>query len=426
MLKYKCIEIFTSEDARWRGQPIHGAIVRYVSGLKIAARSIVTRGVEGSYESGDIATQWIEVLSFNMPIRITVILPATDLDFVLSGIQEMVTDGIIALRDMDVIFHTTNGSLIPKNTRVKEIMTVDPVSVMTDTPLDDVVKIFLSSSFTGVPVIDESGSPVGVIAQGDLIYRANLPLRIGLFIAAEKSKADSILHELETKVARDIMTSPAVTINQDHLATDAVHLMLKNNVKRLPVVSKSGKLVGILSRLDVFNAVLRKGPDWRTFQKQNVQIENLKFVSDIARGDTRTVLPETPVDDVIQIIDSNDIERVCVVDSDGIFLGLISDKDLLIAFTDRHPGIVEYLASRIPFTEKGRRHRELQEHLKAKTAAEVMKTQVVTIRDDAPLEEAIRIMLERVIKRLPVVDKDGRFRGMVSRDSLLRAGFGVL
>ncbi len=55
-----------------------------------------------------------------------------------------------------------------------------------------------------------------------------------------------------------------------------------------------------------------------------------------------------------------------------------------------------------------------------------MKTQVATIREDAPLEEAIRLMLERVIKRLPVVDGDGRFKGIVSRDSLLRAGFASL
>lgn len=426
MLSYKCIEIFTSEDARWRGEPIHGAIVRYVNGLKIAARTIVTRGVEGSYENGGIATQWIEVLSFNMPIRITVILPASELDSVLPGIQDRVTDGIIALRDMDVIFHRTSGSLLPKNTRVREIMTAAPASVRADTPLDVVAKILFSSTFTGVPVVDESGFPVGVIAQGDMIYRANLPFRINLLTADEKSKDHAAIQELGKKHAREIMTQPAVVIDQDRTATEAVHLMLEKNVKRLPVVNKSKKLVGILSRLDVFNAMLQGRPDWRSFQEKNIQVENLKYVSDITRRDVCTVLPDAPVDTVIQVIDSNDIERVCVVDSQGFFLGLISDRDLLIAFADRHPGILEYLSSRIPFTDKGRRYRELQEHLKAKTAAEIMKTQVVTIREDAPLEEAIRTMLEKVIKRLPVVDQEGRFKGMLSRDSLLQAVFGAI
>jgi CBS domain-containing protein len=426
MLRYKCIEIFTSENTRWQGQPIAGAIVRYVNSLKIAARTIVTRGVEGSYENGDIATQWIEVLSFNMPVRIIVILPESELETILTGIQEMVVDGIIALRDLDVICHKTSGSLIPKNILVREIMTPGPASVLADSSLDKVAKILLSSTFTGVPVVDEYGLPVGVIALGDLIYRANLPMRIGLLAASEKSAVDSVLHELGSRPARDIMSHPAVVIGQDKAVTEAVRLMLEKNVKRLPVVNASGKLVGILSRLDVFNAMVQGRPNLRSFQEKNIRVENLKYVSDIVRSDACTVHPDTPVDEVIRVIDSNDIERVCVVDSDGFFLGLISDRDLLFAFADRHPGIRDYLTSKIPFTEKGRVYRELQEHLKAKTAAEVMKAQVVTVRDDSSLDEAIRIMLEKVIKRLPVVDKDGRYKGIVSRDSLLRAGFDAL
>jgi len=41
------------------------------------------------------------------------------------------------------------------------------------------------------------------------------------------------------------------------------------------------------------------------------------------------------------------------------------------------------------------------------------------------IEEAIGLMVDRSLKRLPVVDSEGRFAGMISRDSLLRAGFGA-
>ena len=66
---------------------------------------------------------------------------------------------------------------------------------------------------------------------------------------------------------------------------------------------------------------------------------------------------------------------------------------------------------------------QLHEYLRAKTAGEVMSTNIVTVQEDAPIDEAIRLMLERAIKRLPVVDSEGKYKGMVSRDSLLRAGF---
>ncbi len=79
--------------------------------------------------------------------------------------------------------------------------------------------------------------------------------------------------------------------------------MLKKQVKRLPVVDADGKLVGNLSRVDVFHTILRECPDWQAFQKQKITVENLRFVSDIMRRDTTTVLPDTPVEEVIRLID---------------------------------------------------------------------------------------------------------------------------
>jgi CBS domain-containing protein len=423
MLPYKIIEIFTSEEERWHGKPLYSAVVEHVNGLKIAARTLVTRGIEGSYESGEVATRRLEVLSYNMPVRVTIILPASDFDEVLTKIEEMVTGGIVAARDVGVIFHKTRGLLMPRHTRVREIMTPSPKKVSTTAPLDEVAKLLLSSAFTGLPVVDEEDRPVGVIAQGDLIYKAGMPMRLGLLTESDREKVGAILGALASKQASEVMTKPAVNIADDNLVTEAVDLMLKKQVKRLPVVDAAGKLVGILSRVDVFRTAMKECPDWTVFQQQDILVEGLRFVSDIMRRDAHTVLPETPVEEVMRIIDDNDIQRVCVVDKEGRFLGLISDRDLLIAFSNRHPGIWDYFASKIPFTERGRRNRELRQHLRARTAAEVMNTDIVTVREEAPIEEAIRLMLEGALKRLPVLDVEGKFKGMISRDSLLRVGF---
>jgi CBS domain-containing protein len=423
MLKYKIIEIFTSEDMQWSGKPGYSAIIEHVNSLKIAARTIVTRGIEGSYESGEIATGRIEVLSYNMPVRIVIILPARELDNVLPAVQKMVTDGILTLRDQDVIYHRTNSIMIPKFVRVREIMTKNPIKVELDTSIKDVVELLIPSTFTGVPVVDKNGCPVGIITQGDLIYKAGLPLSFGLLAGSDQTKTDEILATLTDKKAGGIMSQPAIVIEQDELVVEAVNHMLAKEVKRLPVVDENGRLTGILSRQDIFHTILRECPDWRGFQEMDIHVGNLRLVSDITRHDTYTVLPDTPVDEVIQLIDCNDIDRVSVVDEQGHFLGLISDRDLLFAFVDRHPGIWEYLMNQIPFTERGKRFKELKEHLQARTAREVMKTDVVTVREDAPIETAVMLMFERVIKRLPVLDAEGRFKGMISRASLLRASF---
>jgi CBS domain-containing protein len=125
----------------------------------------------------------------------------------------------------------------------------------------------------------------------------------------------------------------------------------------------------------------------------------------------------------MRIIDCNDIQRVGVIDQEGYFLGLISDRDLLVVFSEHHQGIWDYFVGKIPFTERGRRQKQLQAHLQARTAGEVMNTEIITVREDAPINEAIRLMLEKSIKRLPVLDGLGKFKGMVSREALLRAGF---
>lgn len=423
MQQYKKIEIFTSEEARWQGQPLYDAVVQFVHDLKIAARCLVTRGIGGSYESGEIATGRIEVLSYNMPVRITIIAPAVESERILSKAAEMVTDGIVAVQDLSVISHKTRGLLIPRDTRVRDLMTPAPQRVNLDTSLAEVARLLLSSTFTGLPVVDQENRPVGVISQGDLIYKAGMPMRLGLLAESDREKVSAMLSALEPRQAKEVMTQPAVTIEQDKLVTEAVNLMLTKQVKRLPVVDAAGSLVGILSRVDVFRSIMRESPDWQAFQEQSIAVEDLRFVSDIMRRDTPTVFPDTPVEEVIRLIDSNDIQRVCVVDQAGHFLGLISDRDLLIAFSERHPGIWDYFVSKIPFTERGRRHKHLQRHLELKTAGEVMNKNIITVQEDAPINEAIRLMLDRAIKRLPVVDAQGKYQGMVSRDALLRAGF---
>jgi CBS domain-containing protein len=422
MQQYKIIEIFTSEGVRWQGNSLHDAIVQFVHDLKIAARCMVTRGIGGSYESGEIATGRLEVLSYNMPLRITIVVPAVESERILSRAEQMVSDGIVTVHDLNVISHKTRGLLIPQDTRVRDIMTSAPKKVSLDTSLAEVARLLLSSTFTGLPVVDGENRPVGVISQGDLIYKAGMPMRLGLLAESDREKVSTILEVLAPRQSKEVMTQPAITIGQDKLVTDAVNLMLKKQVKRLPVVDTDGRLVGNLSRVDVFHTILRECPDWQAFQKQEIAVD-LRFVSDIMRRDTATVLPDTPVEEVIRLIDCNDIQRICVVDREGNFLGLISDRDLLAAFSGRHHGIWDYFVTKISFAERGRQHTQLREDLRAKTAGEVMNTNIVTVQEDAPINEAIRLMLERAIKRLPVVDSQGKFKGLVSRDALLRAGF---
>jgi len=425
MLQYKVIEIFTSEKVRWKGRPLNEAVVQYVHDLKIAARCLVTRAVDGCYESGEVATGRLEVLSYNMPLRIAIVLPAAEIERVLPEVEAMVEDGIVAVHHLDVVSHKTRKQLVPSQIKVRDIMAPDPRKVSLTTPLDQVVRLLLSSIFTGVPVVDDADRPAGVITQGDLIYKGKMPMRLGLLAQSGSEKLDAVLAALAAKSAEEVMTSPVIAIGQDQFVKDAVDLMLSKGVKRLPVVDDKGKLTGMLSRLDIFRSIMQASPDWDAFKQQNITVGDVCTVSDIMRRDTHAVLPETPVDEIIRMIDSNDIQRVTVVDKAGHFLGLISDRDLLVAFSPDFPDAIwDQFLSLVPFSERGKRHREFKERLRAKTAGEVMNADIVTVDETTLIDAAIALMTQKGLKRLPVLDSEGKFKGMISRDSLLRTGFG--
>lgn len=424
MMQYKAIEVFTSSEARWEGRALGEALLRFICDSKIAARCMVTHASEGCYESGEMATRKLEVLSYNLPVRIYMILPEWELERVLPTVKKMVTDGIVVLHTLQVVTHKTRNRFIPRHIPVKEAMTIHPSTVHPSTPVSEVVKLLLSAHFTGVPVVDDEHRPVGVISQGDLINRAGMPLRLCLLAESDQSRVDSFLETMSSRKASEVMSSPAVTIEEDKRLTDAVEIMmLEKRLKRLPVVNAHGKLVGILSCMDIFRLITKTSPDWHAFQEQNIQVENLVSVSEIMRQDTHTVHPRTPIEEIIGIIHSSDMRRVAVVDSQGFYQGIISDENLLAAFSDYQAGLWDYIVSKMPFTEAGRKHREFLQQMKARLASEVMDASHITVLQDATIEDAIGVMTKNDLKRLPVVDSQGRYRGMVSRESLLKRGY---
>jgi len=423
IIRYSVIEIFTSEGARCRGGVLYEEVLALVRGLDILARCTVVKGTDACYEDGETATQTIMDLSHNMPLKIEIILPSAELNPVLEALEQVVCEGIVGVRELDVYWHKARKRLLPPQLKVRDIMTASPIRVQRNQPVDQVVRLLLSRSFTGVPVVDVQDRPVGVISQTDLIYRANMPMRLALMAGSEPERVDAVLKSLAETTAEAIMTQPDIHIHEDALLTEAVHLMLEKNVKRLLVVDAWGKLTGIVSRMDVFQTITRKSPDWQAIRKSEITLSGARLVSDVMRRDTHTVLPDASVEEVLHMIDADDIQRVAVVDAAGRLLGLISDRNLLSAFSDDQPGIWQYLTRVVAFSEKGRRRRALEDRLRNRKAGEVMKKNVITVREDASIEDAIQIMIDKGIKRLPVVDEKGIYRGMINRDSLLRAGF---
>ncbi|HEX6870715.1 MAG TPA: CBS domain-containing protein, partial [Micromonosporaceae bacterium] len=117
--------------------------------------------------------------------------------------------------------------------------------------------------------------------------------------------------------------------------------------------------------------------------------------------------------DVVDALAARTVSAVPVVDPDGRVLGVVSEADLLhkmeFAGADSHMHLLER-----------RRRRDARTKAGAETASELMSAPAVLIGPDEPLMAAAKLMDEERVKRLPVVDGEGRLVGIVSRRDLLR------
>ena len=75
-----------------------------------------------------------------------------------------------------------------------------------------------------------------------------MPVRLGILADSDQQDREIVFQSLHQKRAEEIMTRPAVTIEEDKLLSDAVAVMIGKNLKRLPVVDPAGRLTGMLSR----------------------------------------------------------------------------------------------------------------------------------------------------------------------------------
>ena len=138
------------------------------------------------------------------------------------------------------------------------IMTTKVVTVTPETSVAEIARLLLEQKISAVPVIDDEQSVVGIVSEADLLGRPPSGSPRGWWLRLFNDSAAS-LEEIATArhlKARDVMASPAVTVVEQTPIDVLATLMRRRRLKRLPIVH-NGKLVGIVSRTDVLDALAR-------------------------------------------------------------------------------------------------------------------------------------------------------------------------
>ena len=253
--------------------------------------------------------------------------------------------------------------------KVKDFMTKDVITIDKDVNLNHVLNLMKKYEITKIPVV-ENKKLIGIVSDNIIAYKLGSIRKKG--VPASRLHASSVTD-------KDIeCISPDTEIKT----------ILKDVGKPGPTmlcVVENDSLVGVITKADLLQLVDSKK------QVKEIMMKNLHFVS-----------PDDRVVHARRIMIDQNIARLPVVDK-GKLVGMISDTEIAFALAD--------LKKSLPL---GRQKHRLDELL----VEDVMKTPVVWTESKITISEAAKIMLNKNLGALPVID-NGKLVGIISRTDLL-------
>ena len=409
------VTIYVGESDRWGQKSLYMAILEMLKAEDCAGATVV-RGLAGFGAHSRIHTASIVDLSSDLPLVIEWVDDPARVARVMPRLTEMVAEGLITCQEVEVITYGHRGlRALRAAAPVRDLMSREVRTVTPDMPIADAVEMLIGQSYRSLPVVDEAHRIVGILTDGDLLARLGLPdasVQSSLTAAELGRELDALRRS--GKTVREVMVSPVITTTEDAAVGDAVRIMAAQGIKRVPVVDRSGRVVGIVSRVDVLRALAQ--PLTHEAPERGLTPGQHTKVKDVMVAEVPTVQSATPLNTVVDLLVSAAQRRIVVVDAQRHVLGIITDGDLLKrASTVERAGLLQAFARRLA----GGGGATID--LAKRTAGEVMTANPITVTPETPLLDALRVLLQHKIKRLPVVDQSGQLVGLVGRGEILQA-----
>jgi CBS domain-containing protein len=150
--------------------------------------------------------------------------------------------------------------------RISEIMDSSPVTVASDASVEEVVAALREHQLPGLPVVDADGQLVGIVTEADLVLPddegdLHIPHYVNLFggtvFLEPLGRFEKRLRKAFASTAADMMTADPDTVAPDATVKEAARLVHESGHNRLPVVEDDGRLVGVITRVDLLGALAR-------------------------------------------------------------------------------------------------------------------------------------------------------------------------
>ncbi|MHB1579864.1 MAG: CBS domain-containing protein [Acidithiobacillus sp.] len=146
----------------------------------------------------------------------------------------------------------------------QDIMTREAITVLADDSVKKVGEVLLSSGHHSLPVVNGDGHLVGMIGERDLIdahRKVHLPTMLtildGLIPLGGMHEYEEELRKVTAVTASQLATTRVISVAPDEDADAVAEKLLRKDVHAVPVVDGSGLLLGIISRSDILQHLLK-------------------------------------------------------------------------------------------------------------------------------------------------------------------------
>jgi CBS-domain-containing membrane protein len=146
---------------------------------------------------------------------------------------------------------------------VKDVMSTHVMAVRPNAGYKEMAAMLREQRVSAFPVVDDHNKVIGVVSESDLLVKAALEGTVPGVLRGLTQR--HVRSQVTGLTAADLMSRPVVTIGPDEPVSHAARLMYNKRVKRLPVVSADGTLMGIVTRSDVLSVYGR--PDGEIYHE---------------------------------------------------------------------------------------------------------------------------------------------------------------
>ncbi|MFH1001650.1 MAG: CBS domain-containing protein [bacterium] len=141
-------------------------------------------------------------------------------------------------------------------------------------------------------------------------------------------------------------------------------------------------------------------------------------VKDVMIKKVKSVLPDLLVSEAFDILSDNKISGLPVINKENKLVGMFTEKEILQNIL---PGYLKKVGNFVYQDNPKAIANKVKELLQGKKVSEIMRGEIITVSSEVPLSEVARTMITERIRRIPVVDEQGKVIGIISREDVVKS-----